>query len=451
MVSGTLINRYFVESGPPVEQPTDLSGTPVRALVWDGGMWTTYLGTGSADGSFTVPGVPSGYFVLGVGPSYVRTEARTLDFGTEILGRPDAAPADFPKDSFVASLQNLAPAVKDDLEVLDNINGDGWTSMGPPSAGATSVTASGLWLGGLVDASKGDVVHVYQSRTTGPYEQSVIVRHAAIGGVEQQHGTSMVSGTLQDVTLDETLTLDLRGSEFAAQAPAISPNYGLPDISLLLLTGPGASQVPAILNPSYSRSLGAAPELLGLALFTSTDVTLSSVAYGNPFPADWGTMITAYEWAQPAEPKGSQHSWAPGYVFVTMPLAEATAGPVRPEVSPVQNLRIAGQDAFGAPMGTGLSPTITWDPPALGSPSAYRVAVYSVAPCAHWTGWGCNPDATVVTTETSVVMPPGVLTAGGEYQVVVTAEVSPIDVKMKPFRFGPRLASADAVSNLAMP
>jgi hypothetical protein len=180
-------------------------------------------------------------------------------------------------------------------------------------------------------------------------------------------------------------------------------------------------------------------------------VTLTSVAYGNPFPDAWGSMITAYEWAAPSDPPGSDRWLAPGFVSVTMPLADAATGPIRPGVSPVRNLRIAGQDAFGSPMGTGLLPLITWDPPALGSPSAYRVGVWSPHPCAHVTVWACTPDATVVTTETSIVVPPGVLAAGAQYQVVVTAEVSPVDVTTQPFRFGPRLASADALSNWATP
>jgi hypothetical protein len=163
-------------------------------------------------------------------------------------------------------------------------------------------------------------------------------------------------------------------------------------------------------------------------------------------------MIVAYQEVFSAYPKASQTFWATGVVSVAMTLEEASAGPIRPEVSPVQNLRIAGQDAFGSPTATGLVPTITWDPPSLGSPSAYRVAVWSARPCINgYSGWSCPPAATIVTTETSVVMPPGVLAAGGQYQVLVTAEVSPVDVTAKPFRHGPRLASADAVSNLATP
>lgn len=454
LVTGTVVNRYFLESGQSIERPMDLSTTPVRALVWSGARWTTYPGTGGPDGSFTVSGVPPGPFVLGVGSSYVQTKARTLDFGTEIAGRADATPAavsDQP-DVINGSLQNLAPGDPGDLVVLADINANGWGFAGPPPTGATSFTfETSSWRGALVDGSNGDILHAYQTRTTGPHEQSVIIRHAAVSGIEQHHGTTQVSATLADVPLSESLTLEFRGSEFAAQAPAISPNYGTPEVYLSLMTAPGASEVPAILNATSSQFLGAAPCLLCLSLSAPADVTLNSVAYGNPFPAAWGTTVTAYEWAIPSYPPGSQNWWAPGAVAVTMPLAEALASPIRPGVSPVRDLRIAGQDAFGTVVGTGLFPQISWNPPALGAPSAYKVRVWSAQPCAHRTAWGCTPDATVVTTETSIVMPPGVLTAGAQYQVVVTAEVSPVDVAMKPFRFGPRLASADAVSNLALP
>src|ERR1700678_2426017 len=62
-------------------------------------------------------------------------------------------------------------------------------------------------------------------------------------------GATMVSASLQDVPLTESLTLDFRGSEFAAQGPAIGPNGGTPAVWLAVMTGPGASHGPAIVNP----------------------------------------------------------------------------------------------------------------------------------------------------------------------------------------------------------
>ncbi len=246
--------------------------------------------------------------------------------------------------------------------------------------------------------------------------------------------------------------MELRGSEFAALIPAMSPSPGVISSGMNLLAVPGAAQAPAIWKES-ALGIGA-PSLFGLLWYQSsgTDVSVGAVPYGNPFPATWGSVVVAYQLVTSVYPKGSQNYGAGGTVAVWMPLEEATSGPIQPKVSPVQNVRIAGQDGFGAPTGTGLAPTLTWDPPATGSPTAYRVGIWTAPPCSRSTSpWGCPPDFTIVTTETSVVMPPGILTEGGQYQVVVTAEVSPIDVTTQPFRHGPTLATADAVSGLATP
>ena len=88
--------------------------------------------------------------------------------------------------------------------------GNGQAFLVPPLGVTSLVQVSSAFQGGLIDASKGDVLHVYQEHqepVTGAYGQTTIVRHAAITGVEQQHGTTALSAT---GILNATVTTDGR-------------------------------------------------------------------------------------------------------------------------------------------------------------------------------------------------------------------------------------------------
>ncbi len=113
-VTGTVIYTYFGE-GMPVTQPASLVGLQIEAYVWGGSSWTTFPGTGTANGTFTVPAVPAGLFMLNVAGSYVYTTAHKLDLGSEVLGRPTAV---YGMASNVVGgvVQNLDPWQSTDLD-----------------------------------------------------------------------------------------------------------------------------------------------------------------------------------------------------------------------------------------------------------------------------------------------------------------------------------------------
>src|SRR6185437_5423423 len=90
-VTGTFTNRYFLVDGSTVTKPADLTGMPIQALVQEGSDWTTYLGTGHSDGTFTIPGVPEGPYVLAMPPFYRYTSSREVDLQNDFIGRSDAA------------------------------------------------------------------------------------------------------------------------------------------------------------------------------------------------------------------------------------------------------------------------------------------------------------------------------------------------------------------------
>jgi hypothetical protein len=448
-VNGTAVNRYFGEA-QPLDLPVPLDGLQVEALVWQGGAWTTYPGSGHADGTFTIPAVPAGQFMLDVAGTYVYTTAHKIDLGTEISGRPTATQSS-PGTEIGGDLQGLSAwQANDQIEWFDgNAGGGAYAFSGAqPQVNDTSLTKSepSTWLGALIDSTKGDVLYATQlSSQAGPTGPYVVTRFVPIKGVQQADAsltTVMSMAVLAPVTADQTVSIDFRASEFAKLVSAAHPGAVKPYGAYFdLATLPGAAQAGFV---------GYEADLL-LVYPNQVDVDLGTVHYANPFPAAWGTTVYAGEsfsvsYTAPGASSPVDHY---GTVYVQMPPAQASAGPVRPSVSPVQGPQIDGKSAFGSLAGISSTPVISWTPPALGQPTAYRVTLYQVM-----NGGGTSTIkyvTTVATTTTSVPFPPNVLQKGNGYVFVITAMVSPIDASTAPFRGSPTTAGADVLSSMAVP
>jgi hypothetical protein len=74
-VSGHQIVHY--KNGPV---PVDLSSTPIAALVPSGSSYTVISGSGTSSGTFTIPSVPSGFYLLQVGSGYLCSRSRRTTF-----------------------------------------------------------------------------------------------------------------------------------------------------------------------------------------------------------------------------------------------------------------------------------------------------------------------------------------------------------------------------------
>jgi hypothetical protein len=131
-----------------------------------------------------------------------------------------------------------------------------------------------------------------------------------------------------------------------------------------------------------------------------------------------------------------------------MDLATAIAGPMTPALSSVQNPKINGKDFFEAQGNVGLTPTLSWDPPALGTPSRYSVRIRRLRrnPQDPTTTIAANVG-TVFTPSTSLTIPPGVLQPGAVYAFRIRAFQSPTSAT-SPHRLAYPTAFADVLSNL---
>jgi hypothetical protein len=95
-------------------------------------------------------------------------------------------------------------------------------------------------------------------------------------------------------------------------------------------------------------------------------------------------------------------------------------------LSPVRDLSVGGQRAVAPLRGVGLTPVLSWSPPAQGTPTRYAVTLFDLV--------DQNYSAAFFTTKTQLELPPFTLTAGRTYVAIVTAERGAYDLLRPTFR-----------------
>jgi hypothetical protein len=447
-VTGTVVNRYLLADGSTVMQALDLSACAVQAFVQSGADWTTLAGVGKADGSFRIPGVPEGPYVLSVPcrAAYLYTSARVTDLGSDVLGRPDAVHADM-SPSIAGHIQGLgAWAASDSVQWVGfNAGGaaNGFETMNMPNVGDTSLQGQAApWIGGLLDGSKGDVLYVTQLEdappTSGCSACSIVTHVATFPDVEQKDGVvTTVTGAFGPVPPTESITLDFRASQFAAFRQAVNP---------MAIDGGSSLSIGTVQGESTDASTFGATLLAYSG--SGTDTQIGPIPYANPFPMTWGEDVWVAESASVSFtiPGVGSPVRVFGGAYLIEPRATAAAGPIQPLVSPVQQPEIDGESAFGASSGTSTTPTLTWKAPAIGTPSGYQVIV--------WQAMGTYSNtvtAILVTTDTSVALPPGMLEHGSAYYFQITAMVTSADLATHPFGPSATIAGADVLTSAITP
>jgi hypothetical protein len=238
-------------------------------------------------------------------------------------------------------------------------------------------------------------------------------------------GTTTLMGAFTDVPQTQSTNLDWRRSEFEALRTAVNPNATAVTQNLTVSTLPGASTAG-----NYWSGIS----LIDKNNAVNTDLDLGKCVYGNPFPASWGVFGSAVEYFSVRYALGSATPIEEdALIFHEADVASFGAGPIHPSISPVRAPLINGSDAFTAHTGGTTTPTISWTAPALGTASAYDLLVEQLS--VTGTATGAREVARIVTTQTSVVLPPGILTANNTYYLRIRSVAMPgIDLTASPNR-----------------
>ncbi len=183
----------------------------------------------------------------------------------------------------------------------------------------------------------------------------------------------------------------------------------------------------------------------------NVDVTVS---YGNPYstlgkPWDEYAIIN-YFFAVPFQ----LGTAAPYDEFVgydaNMALGELHGGGIKPLISPVRDVRIAGKDLRSPQTGVGLSPTVQWDAPSIGRATQYFIALKILA--ASSTGTSGTTVATFVTKDRTLQIPSTYLASGATYILSMTAlDFGSVDRTRDLFGDGLPVESASSITSTFTP
>jgi hypothetical protein len=169
----------------------------------------------------------------------------------------------------------------------------------------------------------------------------------------------------------------------------------------------GLGEAPPLYNALHSAAqIGSGVE----------SVALTAV---NPLPTSWPAMVYANVTTDanvvlPGNADLTGNFVEEGSVDCFWDASKLPA-PLAPVGGPVTQPLIAQQDAFKAHTGVGTTPTLSWQPPALGTPTRYTVFVYqlTISPTKEVTG--SVVVGRLITQETQVSVPPGIMSSGNYY------------------------------------
>jgi len=447
-VSGHRIVQY--KDGPV---PVDLSIRVIAAYIPNGtGGYDEIVGTGTAQGTFTIPNVPSGFYLLRLGRQFLWTKNTKINADYYQDFRSTAAlPVNDTTLTF--GLANLN--AWQDTDIFEISGRSPAFALFPGVAGETAFTGTFPYTTYLNDTTQGEKPYFLQlvTQPAGGYAFTAAARYYAPRNFVQIDGTdTSVIGVLKTLNQNQAFRANINGADLAAQALAANPGAVLVDTGLALDAYPG----------SFARGqVVSTPDLVAYDLGTgmpplTVNMDMGDLFYGNPFPSSW-PLFMVYQYsaqtsylAPGAWNSISLQTIAYGY---TTALPSPT-NPIQPLVGTVTRPSIEGSYFFANQTGIGLTPTLRWSPPKVGTADAYAVFVYQLLNNAGNTEY--SQIASFRTQSTSITIPPGLLSAGpstgqGYVFKIQTTYRPAVDFAAKPYVAGPINASADVISGVMQP
>jgi hypothetical protein len=443
-VSGYEYTTY-IESTKVTNVPKDLTTAGIAALVpQTNGTFTTIQGRGNADGTFVIDNVPNGTYYLRAGNKYFVTDAESFDLTSAIGGRPNVAVAAPGTGIDLMSVTNMNAWTADDhLEVVAPGADTWWFELQatyPITLGATSLTnyaftsqdAAGNATPNLI---ANDQVGITQLQAKiEPVTQLVYsaqTKFAQLPLFTQTNGTTAQVTAFPFVDVPQTAMTDapFRGTLW-------DEVLGYDGVNLSSLNPQAAHFaagdaygvfVHAQLGGALYGQYGATQDFMYATIPHGQDVPLAGLSFGTmTLPGLWASLVSAdvvagvsYFYPGTSMPAGNRVG-----MRQTALLATVTPDFFLPRFGPVRAPRIDGLDLFQSQMDkVSTTPTISWQPPTVGKPTMYEITISELT--ANGTSTVKTQVATIATTSTSVIVPPGILMVGHYYALTIAAETTP--------------------------
>ena len=441
IIRGTAIDSYLTATGD-VTQPEDLSNAYIGVSFLNGGTWTTVQGVGLSDGTFTVNGVPSGNYWLAIESGGYWTSASDLDLGQDFLGRPDGVKA-ASGTSLGLSFAGLSPfTVDDELDISNPNLGQDFDWSDNLNIGDTTFASIWNWTGPLSVSAKGDSWFISQAHsvTAGPAVWRSVTMSSAALPLDQTNGDETdLTGRLSDAA-PMTVHMAISGSQFASAASKTGAGGSIHSTTIGVYSQPFSGT---------KGSVGENEALLETKDQTpiAADTDYGDIAFGNPYPASFTPYVAAsYEINVPFTATGATTSVeVPAELYVNSTQMPSKDAPLAPQITPVQNVKLNGAPFVQRATAPTLTPTLSWDPPANGTPTGYRISVFAL----RLTGTSSSSQTVVdlYTKDHTLMIPGGVLSAGNEYFFQVRAFLTPsVDFTTAPYHSAFPWSHADMLS-----
>jgi hypothetical protein len=418
----------------------DIRNTTIEALVPDGtGGFTSHVGLGAADGSFTIPNVPPGLnYVHYNGWLYVLTSSTNVDLGYDTMGRSTQKLAQHPTP-LVFNVTGLDPWQSGDSTEFHSQNAGAeffciqCQATNGPLAGDTALnglqvdyTTAGYPV--LLDAAQGDVPVLYQlvAATNGSaFNYRALAKMASFPPITLQDGVAAtLTGAFASFPQTGMLTLGLWQRSAFEQLRPLANGAAMSGRHFL-----GISAQPRGLSHGTLLRPVDVVESNGGGL----DITVGQVAFGNPFPS-WSlfgvaSVSFAVSYALPARKPLTQYAEA----WFEDEATSFAAATLQPGIAPPAHPTLNGQDALVSQTLT-TPVTLAWGAPSLGTATIYHAYLYQLIDQQGTTAR--NYVAEFHTAEaTQFAIPKGVLMPGQSYFFQLYAEnVTGVDGASHPLR-----------------
>lgn len=437
----------------------------LRALVPDGsGGFRTIMGTLNPNGSLAISGIPPGGYWVALGPrGYYWTNQGTLDLGQRFQGRADAD-ANATGAPLIMNLTNLESWSDlnalvwqvPNLGVQSQITSSWFTAHGP-LAGDTllaSATMPHIPFTPLVDAAKADSLNLHQLSTSNQgwfYTSSIGRTFASASLTESSSQASTLNGAFA-VPPGTSVDLDWDGQHDAGLKAQVRPDAVAAGGLLQVVVQPGGL-ANGLLQKPYSEldQNTAAPMLLSASANPIVHYQ-QPLTFKDPYAATWPRIfVTTTQFLYSLNLNGSRGQ-SIAYISTLSDTPGTAATPLKALVGPVQHPTINGQSLSLDLTGVGTTPTLAWDPPVLGTAVCYQVRFLVPQDGGGGVGITQNFSQNLTVFGTSVQVPPGILTPGTPYLILVRAVAAGTGYDPAvPHRFPLPVGLADCVSGVIRP
>jgi hypothetical protein len=194
---------------------------------------------------------------------------------------------------------------------------------------------------------------------------------------------------------------------------------------------------------TFTLAVPPAPPLI------DSDIDLGIITYDDPFPAEWQRVFNFCQNAIITLPAVDLVP-ATAYILSNWQTSAPPTAELKPLVSAVVNPAINAATLFTPGTLDTKAVTVSWSKPALGEPFGYRVGLITtqtVTPPGMPSVERYVSAGTLSTSQTSVTVPPQLLTAGKTYLFTITALVdATANMETSPLRSGLPAAGADIIS-----